>query len=99
MALLPGILLLAQALIVVCVWSENNFSLNTHSNSYWTIFQSIAGDWKATALRAEVWVETVTEGGRRFMAAWRKEEVDAARHRREKREATRLGNLLSQTGV
>ena len=34
-----------------------------------------------------------------FMAAWRKEEVDAARHRQEKREATRLGNLLSQTGV
>ena len=32
----------------------------------------IAGDWKATALKAEVWVETVTEGGRRFMAAWRK---------------------------
>ena len=60
----------------------------------------IAGDWKATDLKAEVWVETVTEGGRRFMAAWRKkEEVDAARHRQEKREATRLGNLLSQTGV
>ena len=59
----------------------------------------IAGDWKATALKAEVWVETVTEGGRRFMAAWRKEEVDAARHRQEKKEATRLGNLLSQTGV
>ena len=37
----------------------------------------IAGDWKATALKAEVWVDTVTEGGRRFMAAWRKEEVDA----------------------
>ena len=33
------------------------------------------------------------------MAAWRKEEVDAARHRHEEREATRLGNLLSQTGV
>ena len=32
----------------------------------------IAGDWKATALKAEVWVETVTEGGRRFMATWRK---------------------------
>ena len=31
-----------------------------------------AGDWKATALKAEVWVETVTEGGRRFMAAWGK---------------------------
>ena len=28
-----------------------------------------------------------------------KEEVDAARHRQEKREATRLGTLLSQTGV
>ena len=32
----------------------------------------IAGGWKATALKAEVWVETVTEGGRRFMAARRK---------------------------
>ena len=59
----------------------------------------IAVDWKATALKAEVWVETVTEGGRRFMAAWRKEEVDAARHRQENRGATRLGNLSSQTGV
>ena len=44
-----------------------------------------------------MWVEAaVAEGGRRFMAAWRKEEVDAARHRQEeKREATRLGKLLS----
>ena len=32
----------------------------------------IAGEWEATALEAEVWVETVTEGARRFMAAWRK---------------------------
>ena len=23
----------------------------------------IAGDWKASALEAEVWVETITEGG------------------------------------
>ena len=59
----------------------------------------IAGGWKATAFKAKVWVETVTEGRHRFMAAWRKEEVDAARHRQEKREATRLGTLLSQTGV
>ena len=59
----------------------------------------IAGDWKATVLEAEVWVETVTEGGRRFMVAWRKEDVDAARHRQEKREATRLENLLLHTGV
>ena len=57
----------------------------------------IAGDWKATALKAEVWVETITNGGRRFMAAWRKEDVDAARHRQENREETRLGNLLSHT--
>ena len=57
----------------------------------------ITGDWKATSLKAEVWVETVSEGGRRFVAAWRKEEVDAARHCQEKREATRLGKLLSHT--
>ena len=57
----------------------------------------IAGGWKATALEPGVWVETVTEGGRRFMAAWRKEDVDAARHRQEKREATRLEKLLSHT--
>ena len=33
------------------------------------------------ALKAEVCVEAVTEGRRRFMAAWREEEEDAARHR------------------
>ena len=32
----------------------------------------IVEDWKATALDTEVWDETVTEGGRRFMAAWSK---------------------------
>ena len=42
-----------------------------------------------------MWVETVTEGGRRFMAAWRKEEVDATGHRQEEREATRLGKFLA----
>ena len=31
----------------------------------------ITGDWKTMAFKAEVWVEAVTEGGRRFMAAWR----------------------------
>ena len=50
---------------------------------------SIVEDWKATALKAGVWAETVTEGGRRFMSAWRKEEVDAARHRQERREKQR----------
>ena len=57
----------------------------------------ITEDWKAMALKAEVWVEAVTEGGRRFMASWREEEEDAARHRQEKREATRQGKLLSHT--
>ena len=57
----------------------------------------ITGDWKAMALKAEVWIEAVTEGRRRFMAAWREEEEDAARHRQEKREATRLGKLISHT--
>ena len=56
----------------------------------------ITGYWKATTLKVEVWVDTVTEGGWRFMDAWRKEEVNAARHRQEKREATRLGKLLSR---
>ena len=49
------------------------------------------------ALQAEVSVEAITEGGRRFRAAWRKEEEDAARHPQEKREATRLAKLLSHT--
>ena len=57
----------------------------------------ITGDWKTMALRDEVWVEAATEGGRRFMAAWREEEEDAARHRQEKREATKLGKLRSHT--
>ena len=49
------------------------------------------------ALKTEAWVKAVTEGGRRFMAAWRKEEEDAARRRQDKREATRLQMLLSHT--
>ena len=51
----------------------------------------IAGDRKATSF--DVWVKTVTEGGRRFMASWRKEEVDATRHRQEKREALRTSSV------
>ena len=52
---------------------------------------------ESDGVKAEVWVEAVTEGGRRFMAAWRQEEEDATRHRQEKREATRLGKLQSHT--
>ena len=57
----------------------------------------ITGDWRTMALKAEVWVEAATEGGRSFMAAWREEEEDAARHHQEKREATRLGKLQAHT--
>ena len=57
----------------------------------------IVGDWKATALEAEVRVEMVTEGGRRFMAAWRKLEVYAGKPRQERREVTSLGKLLLYT--
>ena len=49
----------------------------------------ITVDWKARSLKAEVWVETDTEGGQRFMAAWGKEEVDAARRIAGKRERQR----------
>ena len=35
-----------------------------------------------------MWVEMITEDWRRFMTPWRKEDVDAARDRQEKRGAT-----------
>ena len=57
----------------------------------------ITGGWKTMAFKAEVWAEAATEGGRRFMAAWREEEEDAAKHCQEKREATGLGKLQSHT--
>ena len=38
-------------------------------------FGIAGGGWKAMVLKAEVWVETAMEGGRRFMAAWRKQDV------------------------
>ena len=44
----------------------------------------MAEDWKATPLEAGVWIDTVTEGGRRFMSARRSEE-DATRHIHETR--------------
>ena len=56
----------------------------------------IAVDWKAMALKAEVWVDTAMEGGRRFMAAWRKEEVDAAKHRQER--GNKTGKVVTAHG-
>ena len=40
-----------------------------------------------------MWVETVTEGGRRFMTAWTKE-VDVTRHRPEKRDANETRKVI-----
>ena len=77
-------------------WSEKEKEWTDRVQSDIRAF-GITGDWKAAALKTEVWAETVTGGWQRFMAAWRKEDVDAARHRREKSEAPRLGKLLSHT--
>ena len=41
-----------------------------------------------------MWVETVTEGGRKFMAAWRKEEIGTTRHCQEKREGTETRKVV-----
>ena len=49
----------------------------------------ITRDWKTIALKAEVWVKAVTEGGRRFMAAWgekSKTRPDIARRRERQRD-------------
>ena len=51
----------------------------------------IPGNWMTTALDEGVWNDTVFEGGRRFMVAWRKEEENAARTRQEKREKEKVG--------
>ena len=70
----------------------------------WTDVQSefrafgITGDWEVTALEARVWVETVTDGRRRFIAAWGREEVqystiDAARHHNEKKQRNETGKI------
>ena len=40
--------------------------------------QAVGTDWKATALEAEVWIKTVTEGGRRLMVTWMNGKVDTA---------------------
>ena len=45
------------------------------------------------ALEANVWAETATEGGRRFITARREEEVDAITGCQEKRAATGLDKL------
>ena len=47
----------------------------------------IQGNWKHAARDAQSWTEIVTEGERRFIIEWRKEEEDKSETRREKRTA------------
>ena len=48
-------------------------------------------DWEALSLQEDVWYNTVVEGGRRFMDAWRIEE-QASGTRQEKRVEKETGN-------
>ena len=45
-----------------------------------------------------MWVDTITEGWWRFMAAWRKEEEDSARLRQEKKEANETWKVVALQG-
>ena len=54
----------------------------------------IQQNWKHAARDAQNWTEIVTEGGRRFMTDWRKEEEEKSKTRREKRTANQRENPL-----
>ena len=47
----------------------------------------IQQNWKHAAQHAQSWTEIVTEGGRRFMTEWRKEEEKKFKTRQEKGDA------------
>ena len=47
----------------------------------------IQQNWKHTVQDAQSWTQIVTEGGRRFMTEWRKEEEEKSKTRQEKRTA------------
>ena len=55
--------------------------------------------WRTAALEPGRWFEMVTEGSRRFMAAWRKEEEKGAESRRKKREAEAADKVTVAPGV
>ena len=59
----------------------------------------IGGDWKAAALERGAWDDTVIEGGRRFMAGWRKEEESAVITRQRKREAEEADKVVVASEV
>ena len=53
----------------------------------------ISGDWEALSLQEDVWYNTVVEGGRRFVVAWRRIEEQASETRQEKRMEKETGNV------
>ena len=57
------------------------------------------GDWSAAALDPGAWYNIVHEGGRRFMAAWVKEEENASNQRQKKREALEADKVEVAPGV
>ena len=53
---------------------------------------SISGDWEALSLQEDVWYNTLVEGGRRFMDAWKRIEEQASETRQEERMEEETGN-------
>ena len=53
----------------------------------------ISGDWESLSLQEDDWYNTVVEGGRKFMDAWRRIEEQASETRQEKRMEKENGNV------
>ena len=52
----------------------------------------ISRDWEALSLQEDEWYNTVVEGGRRFMDAWRRIEEQSSEMLQEKRMEKKTGN-------
>ena len=59
----------------------------------------VTGDWSTAALDPGVCINTVHEGGCRFMAAWVKEEENTSNQRQKKREAEEADKVEVAPGV
>ena len=53
----------------------------------------ISGDWESLSLQEDDWYNTVVEGGRKFMDAWRRIEEQASETRQEKRTEKEIENV------
>ena len=59
----------------------------------------VTGDWRTAGLDPGAWYNKVLVGGCRFMAAWMREEEDAANQRQKKREAEEADKVEVAPGV